>query len=909
MRAAAIGVAVWAILLGAGGPAAGSSPSPGPPPASSPGVEREDQSAPGLWVGLHVPSSAIQAGFAGSLPVEVGAYHVEDAAGVPGFLAAALQGSFTWEFSGGRGELFARGSPFPCRLFRVVLPPVQKPFLTTIVRGAAGPTMRDTSPGSLWSVLKGPLAVAVVGLKSTNLAAIFPVPLALSPPSIGEHVTLLALAAASSTISATSSWKIEGAGPALVSGLVQLGVVGSPSADAAVKTLVSSLAPYKTQDPGAAQPYVMGTLGKSPYSAGIASALKTFVATAPADVTKPALFLGKIAASAPLDLSTLVGTDPESAAIAVGLFPCVGEHRISRVDGYALPLVSSKKKRPYVQAYVSPLSASNFFTAKAAILRHLLRAWRWRIILDPASYAASGNDHALAQTLLRMNEPIWDYITAMTVQTAVGPGLNPIGPQTKLDPVDARELDDRIGLAAARAASAHAAVKVYSMEPAGHSTSPASRNLWGSQNDALYPCSGLLPDHLVDSAIFTAMKTTDRLKLARQLVKLVSSGFTRPASPDVLTGAPDELIPDEWKKPLEGVDTIEPDLTWLGRAVQALAAGEHPLARPFAILAPTRTASVLTALPGSLTSATWAGSRDEEHLYFFLVASDADLRKLSAVMQYALGPLAKAASQWDAVVREQGKAVDPPYNDAWWKRFKSDPTSFASLPAACDTRARKASAATTGTAATTAPQRCQDWAMLSRTYLRQQAIIADVTANVSTTIGALNRAQQFPVLMAWRVTPVSTNFLTDGAALVTETTTAALSSLANDADPAVKAGAALSAACAQAYDANATLIRTFRCEDTMRAAEVKPLVNARFGGSPLKLPSLDFVRQKLTREILIPAADIEEKIWEWALIGPDPGGKYLARKNPPTARIVAKVRSLLRAVAAARRQTVTFGNP
>lgn len=116
----------------------------------------------------------------------------------------------------------------------------------------------------------------------------------------------------------------------------------------------------------------------------------------------------------------------------MSLSPCVGHHGISSVDGYALPRDTGAT--PYIQVLISPYAASGYFAVKAAIMRQALRAWRWVKILTPASYDPANPDRNLAQSLARMNEPIWEYIVCETVETALGPGRIPVAPQTKLGP-------------------------------------------------------------------------------------------------------------------------------------------------------------------------------------------------------------------------------------------------------------------------------------------------------------------------------------------------------------------------------------------------------------------------------------------------------------------------------------------
>lgn len=870
-----------------------------PPARGDEGVEIESAVAPSLWVSLTSPRSPNQAGFTGSLPVELGGFHAGEDKDIPTFLRPALK-DFTWDFSSGRGELFKKGSPFPCRAFAIELPVVQKRVLSAIVAGAAGATMRDRSDGSLAATLKGPLAIAVVGLKSANLSSIFPVPLALSPPSVSEHVTLLALATVSTTVSAASDWKIDGAATALLSGMIRQGVVGPPTTDAAVKAQMQKLLPYAAQDADTAQAFAQQTLYKLAYKDGVGAALSNIVKKMPADLFKPVLWLGKLPGTAPtLDLSSSVGTAPESSPIAVMLSPCVGDHGISAVDGYALPRVAGQK--PYVQVLVSPYAASGYFSAKAAILRHALRAWRWTRILTPASYDPANADRNLAQTLLRLNEPIWEYLVSETVETALGPGSNPVTPQTKLDPVDMKVQDGRVGVFAARAANPFAGAAVYSSEPEHVSTGPASppdRKLFGSTNDAYHPRSGLLPDHRIDAALFTALKTTDKVKIARQVVQAVSHGFTRPTSSEVFKDVPDDLIPDGWAHPLAAA-SLEPDLVWLARAAQAPAASDHPLVRPFGLLGGTRAGAVLDALARATASIGWTGQRDDEQLYFYMVASDADDRKLRSVLQYALGPLSKGAAQWDAQVGTDGAAHA--FDDAWWATFKSDGAKFASLPLACDPP--PPTEGTTPTAVSTAPIRCQDWAVLSRTYLRQKTLIDGATGNVSRS------APSYPYLLAWRMPSVITSYHDEGSVLVEQAAESALATVVNDADATVKGSAAVTAACIPAFDANASLVATFTGESTTRGTAMKALIKTRLKATPLKLSSREYVRLKLVSELFVPASKIEEKVWEWALIGDDARGRDLTAANPPADAIVPKLQSLLRVIAAARRQRVDFHTP
>ncbi|MBI4863822.1 MAG: hypothetical protein HY815_26730 [Candidatus Riflebacteria bacterium] len=655
------------------------------------------EEAPELFVAIRVGPSTISKGFSGSIPVEVAEFRpasLQETERVNPLLPTT---GFTWSFSHGFGQLLPAGRKIPCRVFTLGLPVAAAPGLKAKLRAAVPDAWRDDRFRSALDTM----GVAVVGTKGQDLSSIFPVPFADLPPSVADQTKLLSLITVDTAVPAASPWRIDNIAPALARGLVTpYCVIDAAAGGAGVRGAL----PYRNQVTEL-QNWAASVASSVKYENLLNAAIKS-LKDGRNDVFQFEPFLGEIrdASSCVLDLKSAVSSDQGFKPL---YHEMVGLQQVAEVDGYALP--NDVNGGLPIELRFSQLSMTSFIWLEANLVRQLLKGWRWKQILTQGEPIAGASE--LRQTVLRINEPLWEYITCKTVEGTLAPGFRQIANVETFDAIDMSILDDRTRRARTRVMAPEGAFDLLHDKEGGE------------VGDAFYPCTRDLIDHKLNRAILTAMdgsKTPNALtiELTNRIFFLVAGGFTR-ASRDVSpAGVLQALgLQSVWAgQPL----TLEPDLVWLARATSGFGAtppATRALARPFNVMQETRLNQVLRDLvdfpgrqdPQRVESLGWvnpplvaipeeANRVQDSDRYVYLLCNESSpiLRGLLTYAReryrglvHALGWLDLAIDldpvhwreagwldqKWDA--DHQGQAQDPAQRRAvereyWYRRYDFD---------------------------------------------------------------------------------------------------------------------------------------------------------------------------------------------------------------------------------------------
>lgn len=373
------------------------------------------------YVSLTIARSGREQGYAGALPVEVREVRPVS----PDQTRAwdhILPTGYEWSFKAGHGQLLSKSTNQPCRTFVLGLPELRGHELKAKLRGLCPASLRD--PILLRNL--DAMALAVTGGKTRDLSALFPVPFAVAPPQIAGQNTLLAMKPAPGQQDQyASTWKLGGAMEALGRWLVRKSVIDCPQevwAQQRRLTDALDVEPYKTFQacPGVNGKWSCFFLRDQDLDGLMEDLVKRWWADSP-DMFKFQPWLGAVPVA---DVKKPDGSkvDPVmeldfGADLQVGLegskpyrltmHPGAQLDGTVDFDGCAFPIPDTKRLDVRFSQYAALSPTKLGF----ALRRNLLRAWRWREILERPS-------EPMTQTLLRITEPLWDFLTARTVSWA-----------------------------------------------------------------------------------------------------------------------------------------------------------------------------------------------------------------------------------------------------------------------------------------------------------------------------------------------------------------------------------------------------------------------------------------------------------------------------------------------------------
>ncbi|MBI4871265.1 MAG: hypothetical protein HY814_06820 [Candidatus Riflebacteria bacterium] len=623
-------------------------------------LELPDTALPEYFVGLFTRPTITESGFCGTLPVQLREFrplNSEEASRVQ----SVLPDDFTWDFSQGFGQLMPKDSRVPCRAFVLGLTPLRASGLKARVRAAAPQTYRNVR----LDLGLGAMGMAVVGAKGRDLSSIFPVPFMAAPAKLADELTLLAMKTSyPDSITTSVSAKLEGIPPAMMQELCRRRVLDKV---AAVKA-INDVSPYKELTEGG-QNYFSSYVGSTATTTVVKGGLADILANRKSDLLKPKLWLGKVPGSQgtnlALDLSTSVGLPTTSADYQISLHPFVRADGVADFDGFALPAAGSSR----IDVLLSPLPATTYNWLMASMVRHLVRGWRWKQILT-----APGTP--MTQTLLRLNEPLWDYLVWKTVEVALDPKVQ-IGRSDRLDLLDMSILDVRIqdarggvnnpSFAQRRSqAAAPCGVAGDGFFPAGELLDHQLCKLLVGALDGGGGLTALLP-----ASVSTAAAGSAKPQFARKLVELLAGGFTRGERPLSVSAALTRLGGGRGPSGAPDV-TREPDLVWLDRALTAMPTGaafaDNALVHLLGQFSGSRLQLAIRELvgPGGCRSVEWSKppTLPPDTLFYLLTKDSAD-DLLTAVTypKRKFSAIPKQSARVRALATE-GKANA--WSQRWW---------------------------------------------------------------------------------------------------------------------------------------------------------------------------------------------------------------------------------------------------
>jgi hypothetical protein len=569
------------------------------------------------------------------LPVDCDEVLISEA-GEQSKYAALIPPGYSWRFSNGYGRLSDSTGLFT-RAFVVTLPGASTLLLKSQLRRLAASCFSQATSdasGHSYPPLQDALdamSLAVIGLKPKTLAQFFPVAFESQTGDLGQTVQLLALTTNQpAAVDSGTPYVIEGAERALLRGLIERHEIPAPPEDVWMSASLDSdlVDPKQPQN----TPYRLVTQclphGPSSFPRERTYAAAWVRAQKPATIfgtelarlqaassanqqafLVPQLYMGVIPAANGITVSFAgnVATEQTTNASSskydykVELLPNTAEHGAGTVDfdGFAVPAVGPGQQlgTPSVEVLLSLRAVTSFGSMRRALVEKLLSAWRWKQILDSANgRLTEPRALALAQTLMRFNEPLWQYLVLQSV-------LSTAKTYSLCDDLGFGLLEARLRSWATVARNPASAFRKAEDKPCGQdgcdvyvAADPRDEEMNSllfsavEQDFAGFSLSKTVGRYL-SAANPTPPSTAALTGFAERLATVLGQGFTRQSRSYPLLGTP----------PLRGAvsgvadATLQPDLVWLARAVHKDSGG-NAWTQPLAVFADTRVDLALQAL-------------------------------------------------------------------------------------------------------------------------------------------------------------------------------------------------------------------------------------------------------------------------------------------------------------------------
>jgi hypothetical protein len=601
-----------------------------------------------------IAPSAVSGGLAASIPVEFTEFRPRNPAEAA--KGPTLPEGLYWDFEMGYGQLLSEANNLPCRVYQLSLPTMLKSSLRTIMRSADPRTFRDEKFQAALDVM----ATAIVGTTGHDLSELMPVPYDVRPPKISGSRTLLALSTSFTPVTTSGSWKIEGTGTALVRALRDEQLLDAPVAAIAAK--LGALPPYDKQVQEAKAYAVACT--EPVYDVAILNQAEIILLARP-ELAKCRIWLGKVPPGKRMlqDLTPLVRKDsPEALPLKLSLHQGVGPEMMSTGDGIAVPALLQDP--PAIQVQPSLQSTISIARFEMAMMHQFLRGWRWRQILRkdvirPPWITGTGDEEwQTIQTLLRLNEPLFDYICWATVDMTAD-NTTKLGAVEEPDVVDVKHMQAEKGTARARATVAQQVDELY------------RSRLTGMSEDAFYPTTGSSLDNRLNETLVKALDGKPE-ELADQLSDLIADGFTRASRPLPLREALEQMHAVEATTKVVA-PVLEPDLVWIMRSLNEPGKERAHLSRMLAALRETHFSAAMDEMVNlnHVVAIEWSGPRiTADNAAVLIIDKDSMKKEFLRILNFAHERFAERPDKKRATkIKDAGHGYG--YESTWWLKYKS----------------------------------------------------------------------------------------------------------------------------------------------------------------------------------------------------------------------------------------------
>ncbi|MBI4861018.1 MAG: hypothetical protein HY815_12295 [Candidatus Riflebacteria bacterium] len=593
-------------------------------------------------VGLRMAPSPVFKGLAMTIPVAVREFRPRTQADADVIKAlmptpGEMRSGWQWDFSHGFGQLMPIGGTVPCRVFVMEIDPLHAPTVKAKIQASA-PFVYET-PGFQKTIQV--LGAAVFKTNSSDLTSMFPdIPMSLGPPSLGTSLAFVASHSSSPSPELTGTFVFDGTDATFQRGLALAGL--------------SRDRPPRPKPP----------------AHWIDDARMTLEGVGKGDYTEFTVWTGAIPSGAWTvgvkdTLSVTLSAQTAGWDYRVEPLPLALPDGTVDTSGVALPEIGSNR----VEIHLTALPLLLGGELRSALIQMVLRAWRWRKILTAPA-------EPVTQTLLRLNEPLFEYICLSTAERRMKPISKPLTekPPPRLDAVGEALLDARVGAARSQATAPAGAHALHSSRPTG------------TRKDSFYPCCAELLDYQMNALFVTAMDGGLGLKaflrrsrpedaarreasrkaaqssLANQLVDLVAAGFHRPQRDLPLSDTLEDL--DGRGAPGIADPTLEPDLVWLASATTGVSPSSA-LVNPLAALEGTRPQKTLSALVSAgVRAVLWTRLPEFDPARHYFLLTQETLPSLTAPLSFMRWKYA-ASGEKSARVKADGRASG--YSDEWWR--------------------------------------------------------------------------------------------------------------------------------------------------------------------------------------------------------------------------------------------------